>query len=164
MPAIERVLYTGKTSTSAGGRDGTARSSDGRLDIQFSSPGSGGTGTTPEQLFGACWSACFIGAIGLAAKERKVALPSDLAVDTEVDLGMAGSAFLLQVRIDVSMPGVPRGIAQALIDIAWQICPISKATRGNINVVIRLMKQSCVPAPLQSYPAPSPRVSSGRAM
>ena len=83
---IDKVLYTGKTRTS-GGRDGQSRSSDGRLDIKLSSPGSAGKGTNPEQLFAAGWSACFIGAMGLAAGVMKVKLPDDLAVDTEVDLG-----------------------------------------------------------------------------
>lgn len=91
MSKIEKVLYTGKTHTTSGGRDGAARSSDGRLDIQLSSPGSAGTGTNPEQLFAAGWSACFIGAMQLAARAAKVTLPADLAVDTEVDLGMAAT-------------------------------------------------------------------------
>ncbi|MBL3940667.1 peroxiredoxin, partial [Bacteroides thetaiotaomicron] len=76
-----------------GGRDGAARSSDGRLDIQLSSPGSTGTGTNPEQLFAAGWSACFIGAMQLAARAAKVTLPAGLAVDAEVDLGTGGNAY-----------------------------------------------------------------------
>ncbi|CAG2272642.1 peroxiredoxin [Burkholderia sola] len=91
MSKIDKVLYTGKTHTTSGGRDGAARSSDGRLDIQLSSPGSAGTGTNPEQLFAAGWSACFIGAMQLAARAEKVTLPADLAVDAEVDLGTSGS-------------------------------------------------------------------------
>ena len=100
-----KVLYTGKTHTTSGGRDGAARSSDGRLDIQLSSPGSAGTGTNPEQLFAAGWSACFIGAMQLAARAAKVTLPADLAVDAEVDLGTAGNAYFLQARLNVSVPG-----------------------------------------------------------
>ncbi|WP_424629482.1 organic hydroperoxide resistance protein [Bradyrhizobium sp. SYSU BS000235] len=138
MTKLEKVLYTGKTQTS-GGRDGASRSSDGRLDIKLSSPGSSGSGTNPEQLFAAGWSACFIGAMGLAASQLKVALPSDLAVDAEVDLGMAGSGYFLQARLNVSLPGVDREIAQALVDAAHQTCPYSKATRGNIDVVINLV-------------------------
>jgi organic hydroperoxide reductase OsmC/OhrA len=86
---LEKVIYTGKTHTS-GGRDGVSRSSDGRLDIKLSHPGTSGVGTNPEQLFAAGWSACFIGAIGIAAAQSKVTLPAGLAVDTEVDLGVAG--------------------------------------------------------------------------
>ena len=86
MTQIEKVLYTGKTHTT-GGRDGASRSDDGRLDIKLSSPGTAGSGTNPEQLFAAGWSACFIGAMGLAAGKMKVTLPADLAVDAEVDLG-----------------------------------------------------------------------------
>jgi Ohr subfamily peroxiredoxin len=138
MTKLEKVLYTGKTHTS-GGRNGTARSSDGRLDIQLSSPGTAGTGTNPEQLFAAGWSACFIGAIGKAAHQMKVALPADLAVDAEVDLGTTSGAYFLQARLNVSLPGLDREVAQALVDAAHQTCPYSKATRGNIDAVINLV-------------------------
>jgi Ohr subfamily peroxiredoxin len=135
---IEKVLYTGKTHTT-GGRDGASRSSDGRLDIKLTSPGTPGTGTNPEQLFAAGWSACFIGAIGIAANKLKVKLPADLAVDTEVDLGTGEGGYFLQARLNVSLPGVDRGIAQELVNAAHQTCPYSKATRGNIYVVINLV-------------------------
>jgi osmotically inducible protein OsmC len=138
MTKIEKVLYTGKTHTSSGGRNGTSRSSDGRLDIKLSSPGTG-TGTNPEQLFGAGWSACFIGAIGKAAQQMEVTLPADLAVDAEVDLGTAGGGYFLQARLNVSLPGLDREVAQALVDAAHQTCPYSKATRGNIDVAINLV-------------------------
>ncbi len=139
MSQIEKVLYTGKTHVSSGGRDGTAQSSDGRLDITLSSPGSAGKGTNPEQLFAAGWSACFIGAMGLAANAMKVKLPSDLAVDAEVDLGTTDGAYFLQARLNVSVPGLDREVAQALVDAAHQTCPYSKATRGNIDVTINLV-------------------------
>ncbi|GGI53942.1 organic hydroperoxide resistance protein [Oxalicibacterium solurbis] len=132
-----KVLYTGKTHTT-GGRDGSARSSDGKLDIKLSSPGSTGAGTNPEQLFAAGWSACFIGAMGLAAARLKVALPVDLAVDTEVDLCNADGAYFLQARLNVSLPGVARDVAQTLVDTAHQTCPYSKMTRNNIDVTITL--------------------------
>jgi Ohr subfamily peroxiredoxin len=139
MTQLEKVLYTGKTHTSSGGRNGTSRSSDGRLDIKLSSPGSSGDGTNPEQLFAAGWSACFIGAMGLAAGKMKVALPDDLSVDAEVDLGTTEGAYLLQARLNVSLPGVEPEVARALVDAAHQTCPYSKATRGNINVTINLV-------------------------
>lgn len=139
MTTLEKVLYTGKTHTSAGGRSGTARSSDGRLDIQLSPPGSTGNGTNPEQLFAAGWSACFIGAMGLAAGKLKITLPADLAVDAEVDLGMTDGAYFLQARLNVSLPGIPPETARALVDAAHQNCPYSKATRGNIGVEINLV-------------------------
>ncbi|QSN64635.1 organic hydroperoxide resistance protein [Caballeronia sp. M1242] len=138
MSKIEKVLYTAKTHTS-GGRDGTARSSDGRLDIDLSSPGSAGKGTNPEQLFAAGWSACFIGAMGLAARKLKVTLPPDVSVDAEVDLGMTGDAYLLGARLNVSLPGVQPDVARALVDAAHETCPYSKATRGNIDVEINLV-------------------------
>ena len=138
MTALEQVLYTGKTHT-AGGREGASRSSDGRLDVALSLPGSAGNGTNPEQLFGAGWSACFIGAMGLAAAKMKIALPADVTVDAEVDLGKTGDAFFLQARLNVSLPGLEHEVAQALADAAHQTCPYSKATRGNIHVEIKLV-------------------------
>jgi len=135
---LDKVLYTGKTHTS-GGRNGESRSSDGRLDIKLSPPGSAGAGTNPEQLFAAGWSACFIGAMGRAAGAQKVTLPVDVSVDAEVDLGTAGDAFFLQARLNVSLPGLDRATARAIVDAAHQLCPYSKATRGNIGVEINLI-------------------------
>lgn len=138
MTAIEKVLYTAKTHTT-GGRDGASRSSDGRLDIQHSSPGTPGTGTNPEQLFAAGWSACFLGAMAVAAGKLKVTLPADRAVDAEVDLGTNGGGYQLQARLNVSLPDLDRAVAQSIVDAAHQICPYSKATRGNIQVEIQLV-------------------------
>jgi lipoyl-dependent peroxiredoxin len=135
---IEKVIYTGKTHTT-GGRDGSSRSSDGILDIKLSIPGTGGTGTNPEQLFAAGWSACFIGALKIAAAKARVELPAGHAVDTEVDLGSANGGYFLQARLNVSLPGLNPEVAQGLVDAAHQTCPYSKATRGNINVTIRLV-------------------------
>ncbi|MCF0074725.1 organic hydroperoxide resistance protein [Dyadobacter sp. CY261] len=134
---IDKVLYTGKTHTS-GGRDGASRSSDGNLDIQLSSLGSTGTGTNPEQLFAAGWSACFIGAIGIAAAKKRITLPQGTAVDAEVDLGTTKGEYFLQARLNVSLPGLDEEIARDLIESAHQTCPYSKATRGNINVTINV--------------------------
>lgn len=134
----EKVHYTAKTHTT-GGRDGASRSSDGRLDIKLSSPGTGGIGTNPEQLFAAGWSACFEGAMGLAARKMKITLPTDLAIDAEVDLCLADEAYFLKARLNVSLPGLQRNVAQALVDAAHQTCPYSKATRGNIEVSIILI-------------------------
>lgn len=136
--AVEKVLYTGTVHTT-GGRDGAAASTDGRLDIGLSSPGSAGSGTNPEQLFAAGWSACFIGAMGIAAGKMKVTLPADLFVNASVDLGAAASGYLLQARLDVSLPGFSQETALAIIKAAHQTCPYSKATRGNIHVTINLV-------------------------
>jgi osmotically inducible protein OsmC len=139
MTQTAKVLYTGKTHTTSGGRDGEVRSSDGRLDLKLSSPGSAGTGTNPEQLFAAGWSACFIGAMGLAAGKMNVKLPADLAVDAEVDLCNTDGAYILQARLNVRVPEVERDVAQALVDAAHQTCPYSKLSRGNIDVQINLV-------------------------
>lgn len=138
MTQLDKVLYTAKTHTT-GGRDGASKSSDGRLEIKLSSPGTAGTGTNPEQLFAAGWSACFIGAMGVAAAKMKVALPAERAVDAEVDLGMTDGGYLLRARLNVSLPGLDRAVAQSIVDAAHQICPYSKATRGNIDVTINLI-------------------------
>ena len=133
-----KTLYTAHTHTT-GGRDGAARSSDGRLEIQLSSPGSTGAGTNPEQLFAAGWSACFIGALGGVAHNAKVKLPADTAVDAEVDLANDNGAYFLSARLSVTLPDLDRELAQSLIEAAHQICPYSKATRGNIEVEVKLV-------------------------
>jgi osmotically inducible protein OsmC len=134
----KKVLYTAKVHT-IGARDGgTSRSDDGRLDILHSLPGSKGSGTNPEQLFAAGWSACFDGALGLAARALKVELPADVAIDAEVDLCLEGDAYFLRARLNVSLPGLERHVALALIERAHQTCPYSKAVRGNIDVVLNL--------------------------
>lgn len=138
MAAIDKVLYTAKTHTT-GGRDGASRTPDGRLDVKLSNPGAPGGGTNPEQLFAAGWSACFMSAIGLAAAQRKVALPADRAIDAEVDLGTNAGGYVLRGRLNVSLPGLDRELAQALVNVAHETCPYSKATRGNIDVAINLV-------------------------
>ena len=138
MSQLDKLLYTAKTHTT-GGRDGASRSSDGRLDVKLSSPGTAGTGTNPEQLFAVGWSACFMSAMALAASKMKVALPPERAVDAEVDLGMIDGGYVLRARLNVSLPGIEREVARAVADAAHQICPYSKATRGNIDVEINLV-------------------------
>ncbi|MCF7223523.1 organic hydroperoxide resistance protein [Marilutibacter chinensis] len=137
MNALDTVLYTGKTHT-VGGREGYARSDDGQLDVVLSPPGSRRPGTNPEQLFAAGWSACFEGAMGIAAGKLRIVLPAGTAIDAEVDLGMVGEGYQLQARLDISLPGLDPQQAQAIVDEAHHTCPYSKATRGNIDVQIRL--------------------------
>jgi Ohr subfamily peroxiredoxin len=138
MTKIEKVLYTGKTHTT-GGREGFARSDDAQLDIKLSPPVTAQPGTNPEQLFAAGWSACFIGAMGLAAGKRKLRLPADTAVDAEVDLGTTDGAYFLQARLNISLPGLDPELARGLVEEAHQTCPYSKATRGNIGVELNLL-------------------------
>lgn len=134
---IEKVLYTAQTHTT-GGRDGQSQSSDERLIIKLSPPGTG-TGTNPEQLFAAGWSACFIGAMGIAAHAMKLRLPKETAVDAEVDLGTTGDAYFLQARLNIHLPGLDPETARSIVEAAHQTCPYSKATRGNINVELNLV-------------------------
>jgi lipoyl-dependent peroxiredoxin len=127
-----KVLFTGKTQVTSG-RDGAARSSDGYLAIGLAEPH-----PAAEQLFAAAWSACFIGAIRLAASQRKIALPADPSIDAQVDLNTADGHFFLSARLDVRVPGVERETALALVEAAHEICPYSRATRGNVDVEITL--------------------------
>ena len=138
MSRLEKLLYTGRTHTT-GGRDGASRSSDGRLDIKLSLPGSAGLGTNPEQLFAAGWSACFEGALGVTARKMKITLPADTAIDAEVDLNLEEGAYFLGARLNISLPGLDREVARALADAAHQTCPYSKAVRGNVDVVINVV-------------------------
>ncbi len=138
MTHLEKVLYTAKTHTT-GGRAGASRSSDGRLDVKLSRPGTPGIGTNPEQLFAAGWSACFESAMELAARDMKVALPANLAIDAEVDLGPTEGAYGLAARLNVSLPGMEREVARRVLEAAHLLCPYSRATRGNIEVVTSLV-------------------------
>jgi osmotically inducible protein OsmC len=138
MTQLEKIIYTAKAHTT-GGRDGGSRSDDGRLDIKLSTPGTSGIGTNPEQLFAAGWSACFLSAMKLEAGKMKITLPPGTAIDAEVDLGTAGSAYGLAARLNVSLPGVERPVAEALLQAAHQVCPYSRATRGNIDVAINII-------------------------
>jgi osmotically inducible protein OsmC len=129
-----KVLYTAQTHTTCNRENGVSRSSDGNLDIRIALPGSGLPGTNPEQLFAAGWSACFDGAIGIAAGKSHITLPADRSIDAEVDLALNGANFFLQARLNVHLPGVDREIALSLVEAARSICPYSKAIKGNVNV------------------------------
>lgn len=132
----KKVIYTGKTHTTGGRERGVAKSSDGNLDLRLSTPGTNGKGTNPEQLFAAGWSACFEGALSLAARKLKVTLPENTAIDAEVDLVSDESGYSLQARLNVSLPGLEKDVAQQLVDFAHGACPYSKAIRGNVPVEI----------------------------
>jgi len=146
MSKIEKVLATGRTHTVAVDRIGVSPNHDDRLDISLS-----GTGSVPhkfeaaiphptaEQLFAGAWSACYISAIGVVAKEKKLELPRDLAVDIDVDLGMGKGGYFLQARMNVSIPGFARELAEEIAHAADQLCPYSKAVRGNIDVALTVV-------------------------
>lgn len=143
MSKIEQILATGKSHTRLNSAGITARGHNGKLDIDLSTPGSAQpahvfTATQPhptaEQLFAGAWSACYIAALGLAAKTMKVTLPTDVSVEIEIDLGQTIDGYLLQAGFNVHLPGLPHEIACAIVHAADQMCPYSKATRGNIDV------------------------------
>lgn len=135
-----KLLYTAKAHTTGGREGGASRTSDGRLDVKLSLPGGPGNGTNPEQLFAVGWSSCFLSAIKHVAAQMKVRLPAEVAVDPEMDLNLGSDGYFLKARLNVSLPGVERQVAQAILDAAHQTCPYSKATRGNIDVAINLIE------------------------
>jgi Ohr subfamily peroxiredoxin len=129
-----KTLYSG-TTHNVGGANGYTRSADGLLDIQLSDPH-----PAAENFFGAAWSGCFMGAIGLAAAQKKVALPAAPSVDAKIDLVLEGGEFFLRARLDVTVPGIDIELARELVDRAHEICPYSKATRGNIDVELNVLE------------------------
>ena len=134
-----KTLYTAHVHVT-GGRDGAARSSDGQLDIQLGTPGTKRPGTNPEQLFAAGWSACFEGALGLAARERGIKLPAETAIDAEVELKLGeAEGFQLGARLKVGLPGLDRATALWLVERAHATCPYSKMTRDGIAADVTLV-------------------------
>lgn len=135
------ILYTANVRAT-GGRDGTAKSSDGKLDVKLAMPqnmGGSGDGVNPEQLFAAGYAACFIGATRLVAGNEKIALPKDFAIDAEVSLSKSEQGNLdIQTVFNIQLPGMDIAQAEALIEKAHQVCPYSRATRGNIDVTFRI--------------------------
>ncbi len=138
--AIDKVLYTAKVHT-AGGRDGgSSKSEEGYLDLDFALPGSKHSGVNPEQLLAAGWSACFLGALAIAAAKQNVTLPVTRSVDAEIDLGTGEGGFLLAARLFVGLPGIEREIGEGLLEAAHQTCPYSKAVRGTLRFRFHLRR------------------------
>src|SRR6059036_507465 len=115
-----KVLYTGKTHTTGGREGGASLTSDGRLDVKLSVPGAPGNGTNPEQLFAVGWSSCFLSAVKIVASQRKVRLQTDPVIDAEVDLCTGDDGYRLRARLNVSLPGLERQVAQSILDGAEQ--------------------------------------------
>jgi osmotically inducible protein OsmC len=139
MMKLEKTLYTAKAHTTGGRENGASRTSDGRLDVKLSVPGTPGTGTNPEQLFAVGWSACFLSALKIVAAKKRIALPADVAIDAEIDLGTTHGAYGLAARLNASLPGVEHEVAEALVEAAHQTCPYSLAIRGNIDVALNVI-------------------------
>jgi Ohr subfamily peroxiredoxin len=135
--SLDKVLYTAKTHAT-GGRDGQARSDDGRIEVKLSPPGQSGSGTNPEQLFGVGYSACFLGAMKAVAPKLKTTVPADTAIDAEVDLGPTSVGYGIAVRLNISLPGMERAAAEQLVAEAHKVCPYSNATRNNIDVKLNI--------------------------
>jgi Ohr subfamily peroxiredoxin len=139
--SIEKVLYRAK-ATANGGREGTARSADGVVDVKLTTPkelgGNGGDGTNPEQLFAAGYSACFLGALKYVAGQQKATLPQDVSVSGEVGIGQIPTGFGIEVDLTIRAPGMDPAQLQALVDKAHIVCPYSNATRNNIDVRLHM--------------------------
>ncbi|MDK1705482.1 organic hydroperoxide resistance protein [Serratia rubidaea] len=139
--SIEKVVYRAHAKAT-GGRDGRATSSDGVLDVKLGVPkemgGAGGDVTNPEQLFAAGYSACFLGALKFVAAKEKVKIPADAAIEGTVGIGEISNGFGIEVQLDISLPGVERSVAEALVQKAHVVCPYSNATRGNIDVILNV--------------------------
>lgn len=137
--SIENVLYRAHAQAT-GGRDGRAVSSDNVLDVKLTTPkelgGAGGTGTNPEQLFAAGYSACFLGAMKFVAGQQKIALPADTRIEGSVGIGPIPAGFGIEVALTITVPGMERAAAEALVAKAHEVCPYSNATRGNIDVTL----------------------------
>ena len=140
--SIEKVLYRATVNTT-GGRDGRSQSSDGVLDVKLTTPrelgGGGGEGTNPEQLFAAGYSACFIGALKFVAGREKIAFPADASIEATVGIGQIPSGFGIEAELKISLPGIPRDQAEALVQKAHLVCPYSNATRNNIDVTLTIV-------------------------
>jgi lipoyl-dependent peroxiredoxin len=139
---IEKVLFRAHAHVT-GGRDGRATDPESNLDLKLTMPkelgGGGGEGTNPEQLFAAGYSACFIGALRTVSARDKIVLPKDVAIDGSVGIGRISNGFGIEVELKISLPGMDRAEAQALIDKAHVVCPYSNATRNNIDVKLTLV-------------------------
>ncbi len=139
--ALDKVVYTAHAQAT-GGRDGVAKSDDGKLDVKLDPPsvmGGGGTGTNPEQLFAAGYAACFLGAMKFVAGTQKITLPADASIDSDVSFGpLANGAkgFGIAVAMKVHVPGMEQSQAEKLVHDAHEVCPYSNATRGNIDVTL----------------------------
>ena len=140
--SIEKVLYRA-TATATGGRDGRALSSDGVLDAKLATPrelgGAGGEGTNPEQLFAAGYSACFLSALKFVAGREKIALPADASFEGTVGIGPIATGFGIEAELRISLPGLAREQAEALVQKAHLVCPYSNATRNNIDVTLTIV-------------------------
>jgi len=136
---LKNIVYTAKAHTTGGRDGGGSRTSDGRLDVKFSLPNGPGNGTNPEQLLAAGWSGCFLSATKIVAAKMKVKLPADPVIDAEVDLCTNAEGFFLQARLNVSLPGLDREVARAVLDGAEQTCPYSKALSKSIDVEVNLV-------------------------
>lgn len=137
--SLQQVLYRAQ-ATSTGGREGRSVSSNSVLDVKLTTPkelgGTGETGTNPEQLFAAGYSACFIGAIKFVGAREKISIPADTSIEADVGIGPLGNGFGIEVKMTITIPGMERSVAEKIVAAAHEVCPYSNATRGNIDVTL----------------------------
>ena len=155
VPGNEELLYRAITRTVGGRADGKSRSADGNLEVRFAFPGPRRSGTNPEQLLAAAWSACFESTMGFVASRREIAMPEHVLIDTEIDLNLGREGFFLGARLDVELPGMTRETASALVEEAYRECPFSKAMRGNVDISINLILAGVRRAAMDHLSGPS---------
>lgn len=140
MMTLEKILYSAEVLVTGGRENGNAQSSDQQLNLKLGTPkalgGTGVDGTNPEQLFGAGYAACFIGAMNVVAQKMKLTLPEDLSVQAKVHLGSVAQGFGIGAELNVHLPNMPQATAEQLVQSAHQVCPYSNATRNNIDVTL----------------------------
>ena len=139
--SLEKILYTAHATTT-GGREGSSKSDDGKLQVKLAPPkemGGNGDGTNPEQMFAAGYSACFLGAMKFVAGQQKITLPASTTIDASVGIGPIPAGFGIEAALKITIPGMERAAAQALVAAAHQVCPYSNATRGNIDVTLTVV-------------------------
>lgn len=143
MSSIKSAVYTAHAHTT-GGRTGTSKTDDGRLEVTLDTPktmgGNDGPGTNPEQLFAAGYSACFLGALKAVARGEKIKVPDETTIDASVSFGEnaneGAKGFNIAVELKVTLPGFSKEDAEALVHKAHEVCPYSNATRGNVDVTL----------------------------
>ena len=133
LTSTAKTLFSGRTHTTSG-PNGATRSADGIVDLKLPQPH-----PAAENLFASAWSLCYLGAIELAAAQRKIALPADKSVDAQIDLNRDGNSFFLRASLNISLPGIDRAVAEELAAAAHGICPYSKAVHGNIEVTTTII-------------------------
>ncbi len=142
MPTPEKIIYSTRVTSTGGREDGNSKSNDDKLNIKLSKPtemgGSGGAGTNPEQLFGAGYSACFLGAIKAVAGKQNITISDETTVTAEIGFGAIEKGYIITAELFVNIPDLDSDEAKKLVQKAHEVCPYSNATRNNVDVKLHV--------------------------